>query len=72
MKQVHEMGVAELGRALAARQLSSVEAADALLRLQRLHIPVANLAVVDGEGLLHRLPHRRNRKQRDQRYGNTE
>ncbi len=31
MKQVHEMGVAELGRALAARQLSSVEAATALL-----------------------------------------
>ncbi len=31
MKQVHEMGVAELGRALEARQLSSVEAATALL-----------------------------------------
>jgi aspartyl-tRNA(Asn)/glutamyl-tRNA(Gln) amidotransferase subunit A len=36
MKPVHEMGVAELGRALGAREVSSVEATTALLdRLDR-------------------------------------
>ena len=45
MKQVHEMGVTELGRALHAREVSSVEATTALLE----HLPIATPSVRSGQ-----------------------
>jgi aspartyl-tRNA(Asn)/glutamyl-tRNA(Gln) amidotransferase subunit A len=52
MKQIHEMGVAELGRAMAAKQLSSVEATKHLLARVAAHQQLGALLHVDEAGAL--------------------
>ena len=52
MKAVHEMGVAELGRALAAREVSSVEAATALLDRMARHAALGAVLASDRDGAL--------------------
>jgi len=47
MKSIHEMGVAELGRALAAREVSSVEAATALLERMAAHASLGAVLASD-------------------------
>jgi len=49
---VHSMGVAALGRALAARELSSVEATQALLARAQAHAALGAYLHVDAEGAL--------------------
>jgi aspartyl-tRNA(Asn)/glutamyl-tRNA(Gln) amidotransferase subunit A len=49
---VHSMGIAALGRALAARELSSVEATQALLARAQAHASLGAYLHVDAEGAL--------------------
>jgi aspartyl-tRNA(Asn)/glutamyl-tRNA(Gln) amidotransferase subunit A len=49
---VHEMGVAALGRALAARELASVEAVQALLARQRTHLALGAYLHLDADAAL--------------------
>ena len=49
MKSVHEMGVAELGRALAARELSSIEATTALLERMAAQASLGTVLASDPE-----------------------
>ena len=52
MRAVHEMGVAELGHALASRQLSSVEAATALLERMAAHASLGAVLASDRDAAL--------------------
>ncbi|KQW35680.1 Asp-tRNA(Asn)/Glu-tRNA(Gln) amidotransferase subunit GatA [Rhizobacter sp. Root404] len=52
MKQIHEMGVAELGRAMGAKQLSSVEVTKHLLARVAAHQQLGALLHVDEAGAL--------------------
>ena len=52
MKPVHEMGVAELGRALADRELSSVEATGALLERLSAHAALGTVLASDRDAAL--------------------
>ncbi|MDA0191750.1 MAG: amidase, partial [Proteobacteria bacterium] len=52
MKQIHEMGVAELGRTLAAREVSSVEAASALLDRMARHASLGAVLALDRDAAL--------------------
>lgn len=52
MKQIHEMGVAELGRTLAAREVSSVEAASALLDRMAQHASLGAVLALDRDAAL--------------------
>ena len=49
MKQIHEMGVAELGQALASRALSSVEATTAMLDRLGRHASLGTVLASDRE-----------------------
>jgi aspartyl-tRNA(Asn)/glutamyl-tRNA(Gln) amidotransferase subunit A len=52
MKQIHEMGVAELGRAMAAKQVSSVEATKHLLARVAAHQQLGAMLHADEAGAL--------------------